>query len=505
MPLYALIVDSNDVQRELIKNRLSTKDWEVIEAKSSIEGLTVVDKYPWSLIFCNTYIMSKETSSVESISQLRSRVGNKVQIIVTLDSQVKNVNAALHSILHGASDFLYLPHDVDEISIKSKEIIRRYKACQLELEKKEPELILGSSSPLPNKQQCEIVGQSEAMVNVLKNIARMSCRDIAQNNDEENYPVPLQSPRLRSYLITGETGTGKELIARFIHACSPYSKGPFVPFNCSNFTPELADNYILGHDRGSFTGALSKELGLFEKGNGGTVFLDEITTAPISVLPKLLRIIQDGEVNRIGAKDSVKVNVQIIAATNRNIEQEVQQGNFPQDLFYRLDQRRIELPALRERLEDIPSLVAHFVRKNGGNILFSDEAIKSLQQYWWPGNIRELENEIDGFMQRSIDGRVLAADISDRLELLIQKHGFKHRSITSPCLNKEGSNSSIKGNQTVRDITRIAVREVLEKNGGNKTRAAKELGLSRAALYNILDEETKIRLGRNKVTKGSIW
>ncbi len=307
---------------------------------------------------------------------------------------------------------------------------------------------------------CGIVGKDEKMLRIyqqIKSVAKVS------------FPV----------LIYGESGTGKELIAEAIHKLSPGRNGPFVPVNCSAIPDTLIESELFGYEKGAFTGAIKEKKGRFELAHGGTIFLDEIGDISPLMQVKLLRVIQTGTVERLGSTKSIKVDVRIISATNKDLETEMREGKFRDDLYYRISVIPIKIPPLRERKNDIPLLINRFFRDISESFSIniasiSNIAMKALMNYPWPGNIRELQNVIQyAIVQAQANGR-------DYIELsdLPEKILF-HKRIGTIKLKNNHNNSSNR-------VTLDAINEALRSTGGNKVKAAKLLGISRATLYRIL-------------------
>jgi two-component system response regulator AtoC len=282
-------------------------------------------------------------------------------------------------------------------------------------------------------------------------------------------------------LITGESGTGKELIARLIHQASPRAGGTFVAVNCGAIPDTLLESELFGHVRGSFTGAATDKPGLFEEAENGTLFLDEIGELPLPLQVKLLRVLQEGEVRRVGANSSRKVDVRVVAATNRDLAADASAGRFREDLYYRVNVVGVKLPPLRERREDIPELALHFVRRHGARLGVRGASIDSagmrlLAEHSWPGNVRELENVIE---------RALVLSGGEAI-------GVEHLTDLVSRLRRPAEASSAEGDLSVKrrteELERRLIRRALERTRGNRTRAARLLDLShRALLYKIRD------------------
>jgi DNA-binding NtrC family response regulator len=309
-----------------------------------------------------------------------------------------------------------------------------------------------------------MVGRSPGMVSLFSLIRRLA-------------------PHVRAAVITGETGTGKELVARALHACGPRSTRPIVTVNCAAIVPTLFESELFGHTRGAFTGASEHKPGVFELADRGTLFLDEIGELPIEVQSKLLRVLESGETRRIGATDTRTVDVHLVAATNRDLSTEVAAGRFREDLFYRLNVIELRVPPLRERREDIPFLVATFIREFAGAfdkqmVGVTSSVERALQEAEWPGNVRQLRNVIE------------------RACLLAEGEWITESEVPSP-LCQPGPASGAVGSRLnhparaastpLRDLERSAVADALEACGGNKTHAAARLGVSRRALYRLIE------------------
>jgi len=285
------------------------------------------------------------------------------------------------------------------------------------------------------------------------------------------------APSQATVLILGESGTGKELIARQIHEKSPRRAKPFVAINCGALRETLLESELFGHEKGSFTGAYTRKIGLAEIANGGTLFLDEIGELSQGIQSKLLRFLQEGEIFRVGGKDPIKVDIRLISATNKNLDQEVQKQNFREDLFYRINTITLQTPALRRRKEDIPVLVEHFLSQGkhaymGRGKLMSPEAMQVLLNYGWPGNIRELQNVCERLQILAEGHTIMVGDLPDGIRRPQQK------------IDMEDYDPDL----TLYEIERRHILKALHYFNGNKTRAAHSLGITIKTLYNKLHE-----------------
>jgi two-component system, NtrC family, response regulator AtoC len=279
-------------------------------------------------------------------------------------------------------------------------------------------------------------------------------------------------------LIMGESGTGKELVARAIHAASPRSDRPFIPVNCGAIPAELLESEMFGHERGAFTGAIGQRAGMFQLANGGSIFLDEVGEMNPTLQVKLLRVLQDREVRPVGADRVMKVDVRVIAASNKELAAEVEAGNFREDLFYRLQVIPIVMPPLRERRSDIPLLVRHFLEKHnrkrpGRPAEIAEEAMVHLWEYDWPGNVRELENLLERLVILSEDGRIDVDHLPPSIRSFISE-----KKIPRPTLGEEGLDL----NSAVEEFENRLIEEALRRTKGNKQAAARLLGLKRTTL-----------------------
>ena len=279
-------------------------------------------------------------------------------------------------------------------------------------------------------------------------------------------------------LIMGESGTGKELVARAIHASSPRADRPFIPVNCGAIPAELLESEMFGHERGAFTGAIGQRAGMFQLANGGTIFLDEVGEMSATLQVKLLRVLQDREVRPVGADRVLKVDVRVIAASNKELAAEVEAGNFREDLFYRLQVIPIVMPPLRERRSDIPLLVRHFLEKHnrkrpGRPAEISEEAMVHLWEYDWPGNVRELENLLERLVILSEDGRIEVEHLPPSIRSFISE-----KKIPRPALGENGLDL----NSAVEEFENRLIEEALRRTKGNKQAAARLLGLKRTTL-----------------------
>src|SRR5215210_6204935 len=323
MNLHALVIVADAEERGVVRNTLYKQQWKVCEAPSVEEASRIIDRFSWNLIICDAAICMRRTGPSQDLtwlSELKSRFGAKAQIVITAAAQESSIGP-LEAILNGASDYILKPCREEKIAECSRRVIERLRAA--EREAKEAHLASRLRAPDSPPVLPKLVGESDAIIGVFKKLAQIVENIYLDGLGETGPPA-----RLPSVFITGETGTGKELAAHLIHRHGSQSKGEFVPVNCSNVSNELAESELFGHEPGAFTGAGRERRGLWELADGGTLFLDEITEAPASVLPKLLRVLQDGMVKRLGSNKWRRTNVQVIAASNRDMQKEVNEGRF---------------------------------------------------------------------------------------------------------------------------------------------------------------------------------
>jgi two-component system nitrogen regulation response regulator GlnG len=362
-----LIVDPETDFLEWAVKQLTAAELRVLSATRADEALAIFGKEAPDLVIADTHL--EPFTGEQLLVRIREHDPNALVLLI---SQFGTTQAVIEAMKLGAFDFLRkesLPFHfriVVDTALKQQQQTRAARASR-------PQLTV-------EQHQDSIVGQSEAMQQVFKLIGRVAHSD-----------API--------MITGESGTGKELVARAIHHYSRRSEKSFVAINCAAIPEQLLESELFGHEKGSFTGATGLRVGRFEQSNGGTLFLDEIGDMPLSLQGKILRVLQDGELSRVGGNEVIKTNVRIIAATNRNLESEVAQKRFREDLFYRLNVVRVQLPPLRQRVEDIRLLAEYFVKrvadeKHLPRLKLSEEAVRVLEVHSWPGNVRELENTI---------------------------------------------------------------------------------------------------------------
>ena len=429
-----LIADDEADLRALLTDLLSEEAYEVESVSSGSEVLAKVGKDSgYSLLLLD--LMMPGMSGLDVLEKLRSD-GNDVPVIM-ITAHGTSANA-IRAMQIGAYDYLQKPFDLEEVLIVVRRLFEHQSLASRvrELEQR-------------NDPRERMIGRSPAMREIYKTIGRVAQSDV-------------------SVLVTGETGTGKELVANIIHNYSG-RKGEFIPVNCAALPETLIESELFGHEKGAFTGAVTQRKGRFEQANKGTIFLDEVGEISLGVQKKLLRVLQEGEIERVGGTGIIKVDVRVLAATNRDLLEEVRQGNFREDLYYRLNVINIHMPPLRERRGDIPPLVEHFLGKyrykpGASPTKISEEAMQRLEGYHWPGNVRQLENEIERAVTLS-QGRVITSQI-----LSLAAQGIPTQmDLATRVRNREGLEA------VLHDVERIMLREAMRQSDDDPEEAARRL------------------------------
>ncbi len=454
-----LIVEDNPTMRDGLQQMLARVGHEVVTAPDGQTALAVCREQAMDLLITD-YKMEGMTG-LDLLESLRKQdfPGDPDVILITAYGKVE---IAVDAMKGGAVDFITKPFDTNEFKVKVEKALRTRDL------KRERDAFKAEAKYLREEVEHdfgEIVGRSNAMREIFESI-----RKVAETNT--------------SVYIYGESGTGKELIARAIHRESPRAEGPFVKVNCSALPEGLLESELFGHEKGAFTGAIRERKGRFELADGGTLFLDEIADIPSSVQVKLLRVLQEKEIERVGGEKTIHVDVRIISATNRDLVQLVAKGGFREDLFYRLHIIPITVPPLRARKEDIDPLVQHFIQTTAAEMgkpvqRISDEALALLNRYDWPGNIRELENMIER-----------AIVLCERDVLGVEEFPLDPRA--TPRVAGEALVPPPLGTITLDEalarLERAMIERALDEAKGVKTRTAELLGIKTSALYYKLEK-----------------
>jgi two-component system, NtrC family, response regulator PilR len=458
-----LVVDDEPSMREFLEIMLTQEGYEVTTGASGEEGFKIYRQQTPDLVL--TDVKMPGMSGLDLIREIHSLDPTVPIIAVTAYASADD---ALRAVREGAYDYLSKPFQIEDLRI----IIRNaLEAKRLRRENQELKRSIEEKYRFG-----EIVGKSSEMGEIFSLIEKVG-------------------PSRAGVLIIGESGTGKELIAKAIHYSSPRADKPFITINCTAIPENLLESEMFGHQKGSFTGAIFNKAGLVEAADKGTLFLDEIGEIPLSIQVKLLRFLQEREFRRVGGTDDKKIDVRIIAATNKKLEKEMELGNFREDLYYRLNVIRIRIPPLREREEDIPLLVNHFLKKfsaeQGKNITqVSSLAMRVLCNYSFPGNVRELENIVE---------RCVTLEQSDQLTAENLPAKLVERSASHSATESDIPPDGIDLNRTMENTERKLITRALEMTGGHRSKAARLLGITfRSLRYRLL------KLGMESETEGTL-
>jgi two-component system response regulator AtoC len=443
-----LIVDDHQSIRKLCMTVGASLGFHCMEAESGEAALAYLETDSPDIIVAD--LMMPNMTGLEFLPRVKQILPRTEIAIMTGHGSIET---AVQAMKLGAYDYITKPFRIEELKLllqRMEEKVKLVAENQFLRDRVSAEMELNG-----------IVGSSSKIQDVLRMVARLK---------DTRTPV----------LITGASGTGKELVARAIHYRGSFAKRPFVAVDCGSLVPTLIESELFGYEKGAFTGANKSKEGLFQAANGGTVFLDEIGELPLELQAKLLRVLQEKEVRPVGSNQKVKVDVRVIAATNRDLEMAYKEGTFRKDLYFRLNVVTLHLPALRERKSDIPTLVHYFLDKfaPGKMVTISAAAMKCMLQYEWPGNVRELENAIE---------RAVALGSQDTLEV----HDLPPtiREGQEPQLAIEslpGPVRSTVSNTDLEELERVTIQRVFEQVQGDKALAGKMLGISRATLYRKL-------------------
>jgi two-component system response regulator PilR (NtrC family) len=437
-----LIVDDEQGMRDFLSIMLKKEGYAVALADSAEEAKRLLGGGEFDLIISD--IAMPGQSGLEVLRRAKEAGGETPVIMITAYASTES---AVEALKLGAYDYIIKPFDVDELKIVVRNALEK---CRLEHENRLLKREL--------KEKCgadDLVGDSPCMREMMNVVDRIA-------------------PTGSTVLICGESGTGKELLARAIHARSARRDRPFVSINCGAMPDELLESELFGHTRGSFTGAVAAKKGLFEVGDGGTVFLDEIGDTSPAMQVKLLRVLQERRIRRVGGTGETEVDVRVLAATNQDLEQMVREKRFREDLYYRINVIQIRMPALRDRRQDIPLLVEHFVSKYGrimGKRIrgATEGAMRSLCAHDWPGNVRELENVIERAMALTTSDAISEESLSSEV-----RHGEKSSPEAPIALSDQG----IDLERQLERLREHLMEEALERANGVQTRAAELLGMS---------------------------
>jgi DNA-binding NtrC family response regulator len=443
-----LICEDDRVARELLAEILRAEGHAVEPFASGDEALTRVAPEVYDLVISDVRL-GDGAGGMEVLEGFRKHAPETPVILITAFGDVTGAMAAIQA---GAHDYVSKPFNVAELTQTVRRALERSRLAEQERKK-------GPKGD-PGTRLEEIVGRSTAMLEVYKLVARVAA---------------TQS----TVLVVGESGTGKELVARAIHNNSPRRQGPFVAVNCTALTESLLESELFGHQKGAFTGAIAQKRGLFEEAQNGTVFLDEIGDVSAKMQAQLLRVLQEGELRRVGGGEPIRVDARVVAATNRDLEDEVRAGRFREDLYFRINVVTVKLPPLRDRRSDVRVLAQHFLKKYSARekrelLSVAPDAMDALERYGWPGNVRELENAIERSLALSKDGVLLRSDLPPEIA--------GEPIVAAPA-------NLIDDRPPLAELERRYIELVLRETGGNKKKTAEILGIDRRTLYRSLERD----------------
>ncbi len=432
-----LVVDDDVEYRETLVHRLERRGFRVSEADNGAAALTQLECRQFAVVI--TDLMMPGISGLELLEKLKVADPECEVIMLTGGATVET---AVKAMKLGAYDYLLKPCSLTEFDAVVDKAVERRRLAQQNVRLKE---VINRTLP-----KSELIGESPALKEVWRLIERAAPTD-------------------KAILIQGESGTGKELVARAIHRRSSRAEQPLIAINCAALPETLLESELFGHEKGAFTGAVAAKAGFFEVADGGTLFIDEIGEMPGSLQAKLLRVLEDGSMRRIGSVKERRVDVRLLAATNRSMAEQVKAGQFREDLYYRINVMSLQLPPLRERTGDIPLLVRHFL---GPDWKIEPEAMQAIERYRWPGNVRQLLNAVERAKILADDQEILLDDLPP--EILAE--------------NPDAAAVEAPVSDELAALQRAHILEIFEREKGNKARAARVLGVNRRSLYRMLEK-----------------
>ena len=440
-----LLVDDEPSHRLMLRANLREEGFETEEAADGQEAVDRVGRHFYDLVLMD--VRMPVLDGIEALQKIK-KISPAIPVIMM--TAYGSIDSAVEALKSGADDYLTKPLDMEELLLKVKKVLR-YR--QLEEENRFNRERLGVQFDFSN-----IIGKSPPMEKLFETLS-------------------LVAPTDATVLLLGESGTGKELVANAIHQNSPRQEKPYIKVNCAALPESLLESELFGHEKGAFTGALSKKKGRFELADGGTIFLDEIGEMSPATQTKILRVLQEQEFEAVGGTKTIRVDVRVITATHKDLETAIKEGSFREDLYYRLNVVPIQIPPLRDRKEDIPILAEHFLKiyadKNNRPLHgFEPQVLDALVRYAWPGNVRELENNVERMVVMSRGETILNQDLSPVLK---------------PPPEEEQESRSLIGS-SLKDIEKEVILQTLEQAGGNRTHTARILGVTRKTLQNKIKE-----------------
>jgi len=440
-----LVVDDEQVHRYMLCSMFKEWGWKCVEADDGKTAVDAVQKFSYDAVLMD--VRMARMDGMEAFSRIHETHPALPVIIMTAYS---SVDAAVEAIKHGAYDYLTKPLDFDRLRLTLERAVDKKQV-------EERKQVVQENRPEP--KPTNIIGESALMQELLEMIS---------------YVAPTEA----TVLINGESGTGKELVAAEVHHNSDRRDKAFVKVNCAALAETLLESELFGHEKGAFTGADKQREGKFVQAKGGTLFLDEIGETSQAMQVKMLRVLQEHELQRVGGEETIQTDARIIAATNRDLEQEVRDGNFREDLYYRLNVVTVTVPPLRDRSDDIPLLVEHFVgkfsEKNRREVAgVTPECMRLLCSYSWPGNVRQLENAIE------------------RGVILMRGEHLTEKSLPIPIQKQSNDHLEGEAGPSLQAQEKVLILKTLEETGGNKSEAARRLGITRKTLQNKLNKYGK--------------
>jgi two-component system response regulator HydG len=452
-----LVIDDHDTLREGMAVTLSRSGHSVAMARSGAEGVAAYKKSPFDLV-----VTDLKMDGMDGIAVTRAIKSADPASVVMVVTAFGTIETAVQAMQEGAYDFITKPFTPDVLRAKVD------KGLELSNARRQVERLTARTEAFESDAALShgglLVGDSEPMQKLVGMVRKAAATDA-------------------TVLVRGESGTGKELVARMLHQCSPRKDGPFVVVHCAALAETLLESELFGHERGAFTGAVKRKLGRFELADKGTLFLDEIGEIPHSVQTKLLRVLQEKEIQRVGGEETLKVDVRVVSATHRDLQAEVKAGRFREDLYYRLHIVPLQLPPLRERPEDIPALARHFATKHSPRVNrrvkgLEEGALRALSRYAWPGNVRELENVMEQALVFAEGEQLTEADLPPHVT---GTHPRTDTGLPVPVGDRPLPD-------ILEDLERQLIARAYEKAGGVKTETARLLGIKTSALYYKLEK-----------------
>ena len=451
-PIRVLVVDDDEGHAEAVAESLRRTGYDCTIAASGREGIRLIEEQDFDVVL--TDLLMGDVGGLEVLARAKAEQPDAEVVILTGHHTIKTAVSAMQA---GAATYLTKPLDIGELRtvVDKRSESRRLARTNAQLQRQLNERF-GFEG---------VVGNSQAMHSVIERLRQVA-------------------PTSATVLITGESGTGKELVAKAIHVNSPRRAKPFVPLNCAALSENILESELFGHVKGAFTGAERERKGYFEQANGGTLFMDEVGDIPLSTQVKLLRVLESGEITRVGTNEAIRVNVRLVSATNRDLSEAIAAGTFRQDLYHRLKVVGVKLPPLRARREDITLLLEHFLKEfstaHGKPLATVTPALrKALMAYPWPGNVRELRNVVESLVVIDTDG---VLDLDDLTEELVAAGGPAEAAAMGP--------DPLLG-KSLDDIERHYIVETLALCEGNREEAARRLGIGERTLYRKLDAYRK--------------